>query len=79
VSDPVIMAIIGAAATTIQVYIANRNHADQKARTQAVSDKVDRTAKAIDGRMDQLVTASNAQGRQEQRAETRQDERDAAQ
>jgi hypothetical protein len=47
------------------------------AAIQSVDSKVVETHTAIDGRMDELVKAANAQGRQEQRAETRQDEHDA--
>jgi hypothetical protein len=47
------------------------------AAIQTVDNKVVETHTAINGRMDELVKASNAQGRQDQRAETRQDERDA--
>ena len=45
---------------------------------QKVDDKVADTHLAINGRMQELIEASKAQGAQDQRAETRQDARDAA-
>ena len=69
-SDPVIIAIIVAASTIIQAAIAKSNHADTVKRTEAVEKKVDDTHTAINGRMDQLLIAANAQGRQDQRDET---------
>jgi hypothetical protein len=47
------------------------------AAIQQVDEKVTDTHAAINGRMEELIQASNSQGRQEQRAETRQDARDA--
>jgi hypothetical protein len=82
-SDPVIMAIIGAVTTVINSLIARANHADTIQRTDVVRDKIDAvdqkvesTHVAINGRMTELLSATNAQGRQEQRAETRQDAKD---
>jgi hypothetical protein len=77
-SDPVLIAIIVGVSTCIQSAIATLNHNDAVKRSEKVEAKVDETHKSINGRMDQLVAASNAQGRQEQRAETRQDAKDAA-
>jgi hypothetical protein len=79
VSDNVTIALIVAASTLLQAYIASRNHAATVESVAKVSAKVDDTAKAIDGRMDQLVNASKAEGAQQQRAETRQDAQEARQ
>ena len=81
-SDPVWLAIIGAVQATVIVVI-NKAFGDRRAkntqdRVQGVSAQVETTHKQIDGRMDQLIVASKAQGAQDQRAEDRQDAKDAA-
>jgi hypothetical protein len=74
-SDPVIIAIIVGLSTCIQAAIATFNHADTRRNTKEVERKVEETHTAINGRMDQLLIAANLQGRQEQRAETRAEEK----
>lgn len=75
-SDPVWLALIGSAQVVALAIIAARNHGETKRGIRAVDAKVEETRVAIDGRMEQLVTASRAQGAQDQRAETRQDAKD---
>ena len=77
-SDPVIISMISATQVIILAIIAARNHSETRKSVQAVNDKVEITARSIDGRMDELVVASKAQGAQEQRDETRKDAKDAA-
>ncbi len=80
-SDPVLIALI-AATQTVATVLINKLYGDRRAKeTQrkvaAVDSKVDETHAQINGRMEQLIVASNSQGRQDQRAEDRQDARDA--
>lgn len=55
---------------------AHQQSVANAAAIKAVDDKVVNTHQAINGRMDQLVAASKAQGAADQRAETRQDAKD---
>ena len=76
-SDPVLIAII-AAVQTVAVVAINKAFGDQRAKktqdqVSAVDSKVEQTHAQINGRMDQLITASRAQGAQDQRAEDRED------
>ena len=74
-SDGVMIALIvgvqGTIVALINAVIAAKNHTDTQASVKAVDEKVTETHAAINGRMDQLVEASKAQGAQDQRAETR--------
>jgi hypothetical protein len=79
ISEGVTVALIVGGSTIIQALIATLNHADTRILVQQVTDKVEATHTAIDGRMEQLIAASIAQGRQDQRAETRQDAKDSRQ
>ena len=78
-SDGIVVALIVAASAVLQTIIATRNHTSTAEKVAKVGAKVDETAKAIDGRMEQLLIASKAEGAQQQRAETRQDAKDARQ
>ncbi len=80
-SDPVLIALI-AATQTVATVLINKLYGDRRAKetqrkVEAVDSKVDETHAQINGRMEQLLVASNSQGRQDQRAEDRQDARDA--
>ena len=76
-SDPVWVAIIAAAQAVIiagvNALVSSRNRQATKQQVAGISDQVKETHAQIDGRMEQLIVASKAQGAQDQRAEDRQD------
>ena len=80
-SDPVMMALIGAAQAIIVVgvnaLVAFRGREESKKEHAVTQQAVQATHQEINGRMTELLIAAKAQGAQDQRAETRQDARDA--
>lgn len=73
-----IVGVQGTVVAIINAVIAAKNHTDTQASVKAVDDKVTDTHKAINGRMEELIIASKAQGAQDQRAETRADAKASA-
>ena len=80
-SDPVMMALIGAAQAVIVVgvnaLVAFRGRAESTKEHEQTQQAVQATHNEINGRMTELLVAAKAQGAQDQRDETRQDARDA--
>ena len=80
-SDPVLMALIGAGQAVIVVavnaLVALKGRVESKKEHEQTQQAVAATHQEINGRMTELLVAAKAQGAQAQREETRQDIRDA--
>lgn len=80
-SDPVMISLIvgvqGVLTTALGLVIAQRNRGQSAREHGETKLLIEVTQKQLNGRLEQLLMAARAEGRQSQRDETRQDAKDA--